>query len=249
MFCGLKSLFKDKKRWIPVAILALSWFILTLLPVLGIDSIIVRVLSYLTFAQGGITGGWFEIAGGLIGKGIFAFFVSSILVLPAFSSKPRLSRKAGASSKSGISQFLASIKESFKNIHLLPSLLVGCSLALFSYNFMTGDNSIQKSMLGITAIILSLKAMYSSNGFLRGFLTSLMNKFKNKKTAASPANSLKGTGTKINRIMAGITLGFTLAIPLSLVPFKFTSYIAGAVLVLVSLILAIVSKGKSEVTS
>lgn len=246
---GIKSVFKDKKKLIPIILLAVTWIVLTLLPMLGINSVPIKVLSYLTFAKPGTTGGWFEITGGLVGKSIFAFFITSMAV-PLFSrNKLSISNKSTGSTKGGVSQFFTSISESIKNTSLLPALLLGCAVSLLLYNFMTGDNSIQKSMLGIIALLLSLRALAGKTGFLRGFLTSWINKFKKKKADTAVAGKMKDINKTISRFIAGITLGFALAIPLSTIPFPYTAYIAGAVLIIASIIFAIVSKDKAEVTA
>ncbi|MBN2882085.1 MAG: zinc ribbon domain-containing protein, partial [Clostridia bacterium] len=154
---GIKGVFKNKKLLIPVIVLAVTWLVLNLLPALGVDGTPVRVLSFLTFAKGGTTGGALGIIGGLAGKSVFAYFITS-MVIPIFTrkKKEKSDNKSGAS-KSGVSQFFSSLGESFGNIALLPSLLSGCAVALLLYNFMTGDNSIQDAMAGIAALLLSIR--------------------------------------------------------------------------------------------
>lgn len=248
---GIKSVFKDKKLLISVIVLAVTWLVLNLLPALGVDAVPVRVLSFLTFAKGGTTGGALGIIGGLAGKGLFAYFITS-MVIPIFIRKKKTKSQNGdKTSKSGISQFFSSLGESFGSIALLPSLLSGCAVALLLYNFMTGDNSIQDAMAGISALFLSVRAVSNKSGFLRGFLTSLFNKRKGKKTEAKDvagAGNPEKTARTVKRFIAGITLGFAMAIPLSVIGYSYTAYIAGAVLILASIVLFIVSKSKKEVT-
>nr|HPJ22086.1 hypothetical protein [Clostridia bacterium] len=246
---GFKSVFKDKKLLIPVIVLAVTWLILNLLPVFGVDMVAVRVLSFLTFAKGGTTGGALDIIGGLAGKGLFAYFITS-MVVPIFTRKKQTKQDKGQkSSKSGNSQFFSSLTESFGNLALMPSLLSGCAVALLLYNFMTGDNSIQDSMAGIAALLLSIRAASNKSGFLRGFLTSLITKKRgNRETEFKADGKPEETLGKVKRFIAGITLGFSVAIPLSIIGYSYTSYIAGAVLMLASIVLFIVSKSKKGVT-
>lgn len=248
---GIKGVFKNKKLLIPVIVLAVTWLVLNLLPALGVDGVPVRVLSFLTFAKGGTTGGALGIIGGLAGKSVFAYFITS-MVIPIFTRKKKeKSDKTPGASKSGVSQFFSSLSESFGNIALLPSLLTGCATALLLYNFMTGDNSIQDSMAGISALLLSIRAASNKTGFIRGFLTSLINKTKGKRSAAgssATAGKPEETVRTVKRFIAGISLGFAMAIPLSVIGYPYTAYIAGAVLILASIVLVIVSKGKKGVT-
>lgn len=254
---GMKTVFKNKKRLIPVIILAAVWLVLNLLPAFGIEPDSVKILSILTFAKGGTTGGALDIAGGLFGKSIFAFFITS-MVMPIFTRrKPSAAANISGPSKGGVSQFFGSLSESLKNTASLPLLLLGCAIAFLIYNFMTGDNSLQKSMAGISALLLSIRAIANKTGFLRGFLTAWMNKSKSKKEARAMKKNAAGTAvTPINsddavraakRFIAGLSLGFALSIPLSAIGYPYTAYIAGAVLILASAVLALASKGKKEV--
>lgn len=254
---GMKTVFKNKKLFIPVIILACLWLVLNLLAAFGIEPDAVKILSILTFAKGGTTGGALDIAGGLAGKGVFAFFITS-MVIPIFTRrKPSAAENKAGPSKGGVSQFFSSLSESFKSTASLPLLLLGCAIAFLLYNFMTGDNSLQNCMAGISALLVSIRAIANKTGFLSGFLTSWINRSSSKKAARIMKKNTAGAAiTKINsddavrkakRFIAGLTLGFTLSIPLSAIGYRYTVYIAGAVFILASAILAIASKGKKEV--
>jgi hypothetical protein len=98
-------------------------------------------------------------------------------------------------------------------------------------------------------LLLSIRAASNKSGFLRGFLTSLITQKRGKsetdfKAAGKPEETL---GT-VKRFIAGITLGFAVAIPLSIIGYSYTAYIAGAVLILASIVLFIISKSKKGVT-
>ncbi|MDD4078050.1 MAG: hypothetical protein PHT03_08805, partial [Bacilli bacterium] len=78
LILSLKSIFKNKKRLILIGIIALLWIIFILLPVFGINPLPVKILSFLTFAQGGISMNPLRVIGGVIGKGVFAIFFLSL---------------------------------------------------------------------------------------------------------------------------------------------------------------------------
>lgn len=232
LFSGFSTIFKDKKRLISTLVLALIWFVLTLLPLLGINPVPVRWLSFLTFAQGGTSGGIIGFVGGALGKGIFAYFLMSIVMPLTRGQKPF------AGIGGGLKQFFTALK--VKNIAEVAPLLLGAGIALISYNFMTGNTSLQNSMMGVAALLLSLRALSGKAGFLRRFFSA----FIAKKTKEIKLN----TGA-INRVIAGMTAGFALALPLSALNINRLQlpYLLGALLLIVGLILGIVLKADKEV--
>ncbi|MDP3487696.1 MAG: hypothetical protein Q8S19_07160, partial [Bacillota bacterium] len=80
IFRGYRSALKDKKKWIPVTIMALLWLTMTLLPTMGVDVTSLKWLSWLTFANGGTTGSITAAVGGIIGKGLFAYLVTTVSI-------------------------------------------------------------------------------------------------------------------------------------------------------------------------
>ena len=227
---GFGATFKDKKRWIPALILAFSWFILTLLPLLGINPSPVRWLSFLTFAQGGTTGGIAGLIGGVIGKGVVAYFLMS-LVLPL-----NRGQKPFAGITGGLKQFFPAMGT--KNPKQFALLLGGAGAALIGYSFMTGAVSLQNSMTGIAAFFLSLRALSDKAGFLRRFLLSFSQK--------AGANSISA-GAKASRLVAGWTAGFALGIVLSALKIGKFSLLSGAILLAAAIVLGLIVRDKREV--
>ena len=165
IFRGFFAAFRDKKRWIPAAVLAVVWLLLTLLPLLGFNPAPVRWLSFLTFANGGTTGGLLGLIGGVVGKGVFAYFLISLVVPPNRGQKPF------AGVWGGIGRLIPSIAA--KTPVQMSGVLAGMGAALVGYNFMTGSVSIQQSMAGVAALLLSLRALSNRTGFLYRFFGSL----------------------------------------------------------------------------
>ena len=233
LFRGFGSAIKDKKRLIPALILALIWFTLTLLPSLGINPMPVRWLSFLTFAGGGTSGGITGLVGGVVGKGVFAYFLMSLVLPLARGQKPF------SGIGSGLKQFFPAIGA--KNPAQLAPLLLGAGAALIGFNFMAGNASLQNSMVGIAALLLSLRALSGKAGFLRRFIGALVA----KKTSEGKIID----ASAINRIIAGMTAGFALAVPLSAVRFTDFGYILGIPAVLAGILLYIIASRAKEAKS
>lgn len=222
IFKGFKEVFVNKKRSIPVLVISLIWFLLMLLPVLGVNSSAQNWLSFLTFAQGGTGGGLLSVVGGFIGKGIFAYFLTSLL-LPLSGGKPFAGLGGGLKTLFG--------SFGFRDKKAFALLLTGIGLALICYNFLTGNASLQNSMVGIAAFLVSLRALANNGGFLRGFFMSFL---KKSTKAAVPASS------NATCIMAGWTWGFALGVLLSGTGISNIGYLAGIIIVIIAVILRII---------
>ena len=79
---NFKSSVKSKRQLIPAIVLGVIWIILIFLRLLGANTVPVNFLSFLTFAQGGLSSNPVHVVGGLIGKGVFASLVLSFFVGP-----------------------------------------------------------------------------------------------------------------------------------------------------------------------
>lgn len=227
---GFGATFKDKKRWIPALILTLGWFSLTLLPLLGVNPKPVRWLSFLTFAQGGTKGGITGFVGGVFGKGVFAYFLFSLVVPLTRRQKPF------AGITGGLKEFFSAMGA--KNPKLLAPLLGGAGAALIGYNFITGNASLQNSMAGIAAFLLSLRALSNQAGFLRRFFLSFSQKARANGTS---------TGADASRLMAGWAAGFALGVVLSALKIGSFSLLSGAALLAAAIVLGLISRGSKEV--
>jgi len=238
IFKSLSAAIKNKKYGgIFIAlILAVVWVLLTLLPALGINSASIQFLSWLTFAQGGLSGGIGGVAGyatgllgGMLGKGIVAGFITSIVM--SLINKQNPFKSIGG----GFGRLFSG--QNTKQPGSIGPTLIGVGIALIGYNFMAGTASLTGTMAGIAALLITVKALGSRAGFLRNLLGGLL--AKNKQIDASA----------VNACMAGMAGGFALSLPMSAIPWAYTPYTAGAILLVAGLILFIASGGKKEVTA
>lgn len=237
IFKGFSAAFKDKKRWIPALVMALVWIVLTLLPLFGVYSQTLSWLSFLTFARGGMSGGIVSMVGGVIGKGVFAFFITSLLV-PLFSGKNPF-KNIGT----GFSRFFGSF--AVKNTLSLSLLLFGVGASFIAFNFMTGTNASINSMAGFTAFFVSLKALSAKTGFLQRLASSLTaNLSKKAGPALEPAN----------RLISGWAAGFVLSAAISFIPtsiyiFNYINYALGGLMLIAAVALLIASKSGKGATA
>ena len=82
----LKNLLKNPKKLIPTFVLCAVWLVFSLMSGFGVNLPFFRFLYTLTYAKGGMLGGFFGTVGGIFGKAVFAAVVNS-LVLSIFEKK------------------------------------------------------------------------------------------------------------------------------------------------------------------
>ena len=225
------TVLKNPKQMLPTALLGFVWLVLALLSSFGINPLPVRILSFLTFAQGGMFGGIFGAVGGILGKVAVAAFLNAAIV-PLFQKKAPFSGIG-----SGIKGFFGGLV--VKSITAIAPLLGGVGTSLLLYAFMNSNQSLQNSMVGIIAFVMLLQNLSRQGGFLWGL-------------AFSAANSLsKGKAPSyigVTRCISGMTLGFALGVALSAMGLRWCAWL-GTALLIAALVFVIVSKGKKEVAA
>ena len=225
------TVLKNPRQMLPTALLGLVWLVLALLGSFGINPFPVRILSFLTFAQGGMFGGVLGAAGGILGKVVVAAFLNAAIV-PLLQKKAPFSGIGG-----GIKGFFGGL--AVKSITAVAPLLGGVSISLLLYAFMNSTQSLQNSIVGIIAFIMLLQNFGRQGGFLWGL-------------AFSAANSLSKGRTPsyigVTRCISGMTLGFALGVALSAMGLRWCTWL-GILLLIAALVFVIVSKGKKEVAA
>lgn len=215
-FSGLKALIKNPK------ILLLTLFIsglqtgLAYLKIYLPTSELVKYASLITFAQGGMYAGLLGAVGGIIGKGFYAWFINT-LVFSAFRKKE--AKKVRQKSQKVNSAFAL--------------VLAGIGLALVTYNFLSGNASLENSAIGIIAMAASFRTLKKKNGFLVGFICS----FTKGKMTTSAASI----------VIQGMIIGFLFGVLSSLKYSGFWCYMAGALFLLLAFV-SLLSRRKVVVT-
>ncbi|MCR5457449.1 MAG: zinc-ribbon domain-containing protein [Clostridiales bacterium] len=217
-FSSVKAAFKDPKKLIPAIVLAVIWLVLNILQACGINPIPTQILSFLTFANGGMSGGFLGAVGGIIGKGLFAGAIGSIVSLIINKSKSGKTSKGG-----GLKGALGFTGDA------LGAYITGAGLAVFLFLFISGGATRMAFMGGMAASYLAGRSVLT-NGFLTRLLTSITSKGKTK---ASPIP----TG-----IVKGLCAGFALSSLLGLINVWLVHIILGSVLLVGGIVLIILQK-------
>lgn len=143
---GFKIAFLDKKRLIAALVLAVLWIVFIFLPPAATDAVPAKLLSWLTFARGGLQGGLLNKIGGIVGKGLLAAFCTSLII----------DKSTWGQMKAGLSVVTGGLKGDKAT---RSNWLLGMALALILYNIMVGSTSLQNSMVSIACLGLSLRSL------------------------------------------------------------------------------------------
>ncbi len=225
------AVLKNPQQMLPTVLLGLVWLVLALLGSFKINPLPVRILSFLTFAQGGMFGGVLGAAGGILGKVVVAAFLNAAIV-PLFQKKAPFSGIGG-----GIKGFFGGL--AVKSITAVAPLLGGVGASLLLYAFMNSSQSLENSMVGIIAFVMLLQNLGRQGGFLWELAFSVANILSKGR-----APSYIG----VRRCISGMTLGFALGVALSAMGLHWCAWL-GTVLLIAALIFVIVLKNKKEVAA
>lgn len=169
---GLGALLKNPKILILTLLISGIQTGLAYLKIYLPTSDLVKYASLITFAQGGMYAGLLGAVGGVIGKGFYTWFINT-LVFSAFSKKGPKQAKQKAPRTNGA----------------IALVFAGIGLALVTYNFLSGNASLENSVIGITAMAASFRTLKKKDGFLVGFICSFT---KGRMTTHAAAIVIKG---------------------------------------------------------
>ena len=155
----ISDILKDPKQLLPTIVLGAIWMVLSI-----VGSFFWRlplplsILSFLTYAQGGMYGGFLAAAGGIVGKVVVAAFLNA-MIMPLFKGGKPFDGVAGGIG--GVFKGAA-----VQGIQELSPLTLGVGAALVLYGFMNSRQSLQEAMVGIVAVIMLLKNIGTKGGFM-----------------------------------------------------------------------------------
>lgn len=225
----ISDILKDPKQLLPTIVLGAIWMVLSI-----VGSFFWRlplplsILSFLTYAQGGMYGGFLAAAGGIVGKVVVAAFLNA-MIMPLFKGGKPFDGVAGGIG--GVFKGAA-----VQGIQELSPLTLGVGAALVLYGFMNSRQSLQEAMVGIVAVIMLLKNIGTKGGFMTGLIFSAAQTFSGGRIPSR---------ITADRVLSGLTIGFTLAVALSVLPFRPCVWV-GLILLAISIVTGFLGKGKKQ---
>lgn len=190
-FAGIFKAFRQPKVLLTSVIMAILWIALAMFK--DSDSVIVKLLSWLTFAEGGFNRDAAGVVGGIAGKGSVALMFISFLS----GGIPKMATGLGAVFK----------KTQGKRSIIL--LIIGFFLGSYIYFVYAGVDTASASttMAGISGAVLSLEALGGKSGWIYQMATSL--------TAKKIQGVRVPQDGKIASLLGGVTAGFAVITAMS----------------------------------
>ena len=159
MHQGLE-VFKHPMMLLPTLVLGAIWLVIGYLSSTTELPGWAKVVSFLSFAEGGLFGGALGAAGGIVGKVVVAVFINSA-ILPLFQKKLPFVGVAG-----GIKGMFSNMGEQV--VCGIAPFLGGMGAALLLYSFMNISHVQINAFVGVAAVVLLLQNIGNQGGFLFG---------------------------------------------------------------------------------
>ena len=169
----------------------------------------VRFISTITYANGGVFGGFFGTVGGIFGKAVFAAVVNGMVLSICAKQNPFKGLKKG---------FVGIIGGGTKAI---SPFLIGGGIGFLLYFIFNITSAPQNSAIAIVCAVSAIQAVAKQNGLLVGAVF-----FATKKLSKGKAPSRMF----VNRILSGLVAGFSISFPLTFIRLPILFFLLGAVL-------------------
>lgn len=230
LFSSLKSFFRNPKAMIPTLAISAVWILLGILKSAGVTGDVMTFFSGLTFSNAGLTSKAAGIIGGVLGKGVFAGALVTLVGMISRIGKKKNTEKRG---------LLQTLKGSFgfdKDTLWGYILGLGASLALFV--FFSGNNVDGTSVMGGAAASFMSARTALNGGFVSRFISSFERKSETKTLSAVPRGMAAG-------FALGAALGFikNFTTPLLIIGLAVT---AGGIVMLILQKTGVVVLGRKE---
>ncbi len=221
------DLLKHPKKLIPTFVLSAIWLILPMVMgfIPGANLPVVRFFATLTYANGGVFGGFFGNVGGIFGKAVFAAVVNGFVLSLCAKKNPFKGIKKGIA---GV--FAGGLKA-------ISPLLIGGGAGLVLYWFFNITSAPQNSAVAVVAAVAAIQAIGKQNGLLFGAVFYLMKKISKGKSLSKIA---------VSRILTGLTGGFTIGFALTFIRYAFVIILLGLVMLGVGIAIQFIGKNGAK---
>ena len=221
----LKNLLKNPKKLIPTFVLCGIWLVFSLMSGFGANLPVLRFLYTLTYANGGMLGGFFGTVGGIFGKAVFAAVVNSVVLSICEKKNPF----------SGLQKKLKGIFAG--SIFALAPLFIGGGLGVLLYWFFNITSSPVNCAVSVVAAVGVLSSLSKKNGILFSLIFGAMSKLSGGKTPSV---------TTVNRVIMGFSLGFAVSFPITFARYPLVLFLLGLVLLVAGIVLVFVGKNTAK---
>lgn len=214
----MRELLKHPKKLIPTIVLAAVWIILPILMgfVSGANIPVIRLISTLTYANGGVFGGFFGTVGGIFGKAVFAAVVNGLVLSICEKKNP-----------------FAGLKKSMVGVigggtRAVAPFLIGGGVGFLLYFFFNLTSAPQNSAIALVCVISVVQTIAKQNGVVFGLVFWTAKKLSKGKT---PSRMF------LNRLLSGLAAAFAVSFPVTFLRVRFLTPLLGILLIIAGIML------------
>ena len=224
---GIKELLKHPKKLIPTFILAAIWLIMPLITGFfnGSNIPLVRFICTLTYANGGILGGFFGTIGGIFGKAVFAAVVNELVLLLCAGKNPFSGFKKGFTDVIG------------GGTKVIFPFLMGGGIGMLLYFLFNITSAPQNCVIAVIGAVAGIHAIAKKNGLVFSGVFYLARKLSKGKTPSCIV---------ISRIIFGITAGFVIGFSITFLRYPILIFTLGTALLAAGIALYFIGKSGTK---
>lgn len=226
---AVREVLKNPKKLAPTFVLAGVWIVFSLLSGFGANVPFLRFLYTLTYANGGMYGGFFGTLGGIFGKAVFAGIVNSVVLSICERKNPF----------AGIWKSLGRTfgKAAFSGVSAIAPFLIGSGAGVILYWIFNMTASPVNCAVAVAGAAGALLALCRQRGLLFSLVFALAGRLSRGRVPSQIA---------VSRVIAGFSAGFALGLPLTFTRFGWLLFLAGAVLLAVGIVLTVIGKNGTK---
>lgn len=226
---AVREVLKNPKKLVPTFVLAGVWIVFSLLSGFGANVPFLRFLYTLTYANGGMYGGFFGTLGGIFGKAVFAGIVNSVVLSICERKNPFAGIRKSLGRTFG--------KAAFSGVSAIAPFLIGSGAGVILYWIFNMTASPVNCAVAVVGAAGALLALCRQRGLLFSLVFALAGRLSRGRVPSQIA---------VSRVIAGFSAGFVLGLPLTFTRFGWLLFLAGAVLLAVGIVLTVIGKNGTK---
>lgn len=215
------DLFKHPVKLIPTIVLTVIWTVFAIISAVGANAPFLRFLYTLTYANGGMFGGFFGFLGGVFGKAVYAALISVIVF--SYARKKNPFKGCATTVKSIFTGGYESIEFA----------CLGGGIGMILYWFFNITSAPVNIIISPVGALLAIVSANRRDGFVYGFIKAFI-KDKDKADGIIP------------KLVSCFAAGFVIGFPLTFIRSGLVLFLTGLAMIIAFVVLAIVKSSKKK---
>ena len=222
------SYFKHPVKLLPAIVLAAIWIAFSLMGTLGSSSPLIRILSMITYSNGGMYGGIMGSIGGIFGKAFFSAIITSMI--NSLADKKNSAKKRGRV-KAGMQG------ATLRGLKAVTPFMIGSGAGLALYWLFNITSTPKNIMVAVAGAVAAVVAVMRGHGLLFSLVSGISGSLSKNRIPSLSA---------VKRALSGFAAGFAVAVPVTFMRKPGMIISIGAVLLILGILLSIIGKNGAK---